>query len=338
MLGRALESVLFQSRQPSEVIVSDDAADGATAKMVASFGARAKFSVRYVSYPHGGSQAQNINYALEAAASDLIVLLHDDDLLYPEALEALLKPFLEVKQLVASFGYQARITDAGEDLESQSANRAFFRVEQEAGLKTNSLRSAVLGQFPNDGFMVRAGVAKAVLYEPSYGGACDTVFGVRCAGYGPFYFVPVWTSKYRLSTHSVGRGAGRKTDDSGYHFVRLCLELLSCGAPCKEEIDFRLRERICSAVIQAAALGDTDSAVSWLLGPYHRGRLLSFAGIKRAVVVALVCLRRAGRRPFLEPLKQEPDESQKKRAISASGGKNQFALQDWQQSLLKMLK
>jgi glycosyltransferase involved in cell wall biosynthesis len=311
MLGQALESVLVQSRQPSEVIVSDDAADSATAKMVASFGARAKFSVRYVSCPHRGSQAQNVNCALEAAASDLIVLLHDDDLLYPGALEALLKPFLEVKDLVASFGYQARITDAGQDLESRSANRAFFRVEQEAGLKTNSLRSAVLGQFPNDGFMVRAGVAKAVLYEPSYGAACDTLFGVRCAGYGPFYFVPVWTSKYRLSPHSVGRGAGRKTDDSGYHFVRLCLELLSCGAPCKQEIDFRLRERVRSGIVQAAALGDTESAVSWLLGPYHRGRLLSYAGFRRAMTVALACLRYAGRRPFRGPAKASLTEAKK---------------------------
>jgi glycosyltransferase involved in cell wall biosynthesis len=305
MLSQALESVLLQSRQPFEVIVSDDAADSATAKVVASFEARAKFCVRYVKCPLPGSQAKNVNCAFMAAASDLIVLLHDDDLLYPGALEALVQPFLEIKDLVASYGYQARVSDEGKELESQSANRDFFRVEQEVGLKTNSLRSAVLGQFPNDGFMVRSGVAKTVLYDPSYGAAGDTVFGVRCAAYGAFYFLPVWTSKYRLSTHSVGRGSGRKTDDSGYHFVRLCLELLNSGAPCKEEAELRLRERVRSGIVQAAALGDTDSARSWLFGPYHRSQLLTLAGINRALIVALACLR-ARRRPFLRPPQQAP--------------------------------
>jgi hypothetical protein len=139
--------------------------------------------------------------------------------------------------------------------------------------------------------MVRASVAKAVLYDPNYGGACDVEFGVRCASHGPFYFVPVWTSKYRLSTHSVARGRGRKTDSAGYHFVRLCLELLDKSAPCAQELAVRLRERVSVGIVQAAALGDIHTAVSWLLGPYHRRQLLTLPGAARALYVASACLR-----------------------------------------------
>ena len=278
MLSEALESLLAQSHPPAEVVVSDDAGDQKTAQVVASFASRANYIVRYVKCPR-------------PATGDLIVLLHDDDLLLPEALEALVQPFLEVQGLVASYGLQMRISHSGQELESQAANRAFFRVPQEAGLKTDSLRSAILGQFPNDGFMVRSSVAKSVLYDPNYGGAVDTEFGVRCAAYGPFYFVPRWTSKYRLSAQSVARGAGRKTDDAAYHSVRLCLELLERGVPCHPAADVQLRARVAAGIIQAAALGDTRAALSWLLGPYHRRQLLSLRGVKRALVVALACLR-----------------------------------------------
>jgi glycosyltransferase involved in cell wall biosynthesis len=299
MLSEALEAIMVQTHPPSEVVVSDNYADSATAAVVASFASRSNFPVRLIHCQHRKSPAENLNNALKAALGDLIVLLHDDDLLYPGALRALGEPFLEVEDLVASYGLQMLVTNSGEERESEPSNRAFARVQQEAGLKTNSLRSAVLQQLPNNGFMVRASVAKAVLYDPNYGGACDVEFGVRCALHGPFYFIPVWTSKYRLSTHSVLRGRGRKTDDSGYHFVRLCLELLQKGAPCKPELELRLRERISVAIVQAAALGDTERALSWLLGPYHRGQLLSFPGAKRTLLVALACLR--ARRPFVEP-------------------------------------
>ena len=189
MLSEALESIMVQTHPPSEVVVSvsDDDTGNATAAVVASFASRSNFPVRLIHSEHRNSQADNHNNALKAALGDLIVLLHDDDLLYPWALKALVEPFFEVEDLVASYGLQMLITDSGEELESEPCNRTFYRVKQEAGLKTNSLRSALLQQFPNDGFMVRASVAKALLYDPKHGGACDTEFAVRCASRGPFF-------------------------------------------------------------------------------------------------------------------------------------------------------
>ena len=148
MLSEALESLMAQSRSPSEVVVSDDADDHETAQIVASFASRANFFVRYVKCPRSGSQALNANCALETATSDLILLLHDDDLLYPKALETLRQPFLDVRGLIASYGLQRWGSNSGQELESEERNRAFFRTEEKQVLKTDSLRSAILGQFP----------------------------------------------------------------------------------------------------------------------------------------------------------------------------------------------
>jgi glycosyltransferase involved in cell wall biosynthesis len=301
MLSEALESIMVQTHPPSEVVVSDNGIDSATAAVVASFASRSKFPIRLTYCQHRNTPAENFNNAFKAALGDLIVVLHDDDLLYPGALKALVEPFLEVEDLVASYGLHMLVTQSGEELESGPLNRAFARVQQEAGLKTNSLRSAVLQQLPCSGFMVRASVAKAVLYDPNYGAGCDVDFGVRCASHGPFYFVPVWTSKYRRSTHSITRGRGRRTDDTGYHLVRLYLEILDNSAPWTQELELRLRKVVSVGLLQAAALGHTRTAVSWLLGPYHRRQLLTLPGAARAVRVALACLR--VRRPLWKSAK-----------------------------------
>src|SRR5258708_12716208 len=162
MLSEALESIMVQTHPPLEVVVSDNVADSATAAVVASFASRSNFPVRLIHCRYRNSLVENYNNAVKAALGNLIVLLNDDDLLYPGALKALVEPFLKVEHLVASYGLQMRVTESGEELESEPLNRAFARVQQEAGLKTNSLRSAVLQQIPNDGFIVPASVPNPV--------------------------------------------------------------------------------------------------------------------------------------------------------------------------------
>jgi glycosyltransferase involved in cell wall biosynthesis len=296
MLAEALESVMNQSRLPSEVVVSDDAGDEVTASVVAHFAALNKAPVRHVRCLDGASQASNVNCAFRAATSDLIVLVHDDDLLCPGALEALVQPFLKVPGLVASYGQQIVVTHEGQELkrESEALNRAYGRDVLDGGVKTNSLRAAILQQFPNDGYMIRASVAKAVSYDSHFGSAVDAAFGISCALHGPFYFLPIPTAKYRLSAQSVGRGAGRKVDDAGYQFVRFCLELRDSCPAYRPELESRVRERIAVGIMQAVNSGQLDEAFSWLLSPYHRRQLLTFRGAARALYVAQACLRIRG--------------------------------------------
>jgi glycosyltransferase involved in cell wall biosynthesis len=291
LLREALTSTVEQTHLPSEIVVSDNVGDDATARVVAEFSALGKFEAHHVLCP-GAGPIENSNHAFLAASSELIVMLHDDDLLYQGALLALVKPFLEIPGLVAAYGQETMISDQGEELEqrTEGRNRYFCRQICEEGIRKDSMRAAILQQIPADGYMVRASVAKAVLYRHEYGSARDVDFGIRCALHGPFYFVPVPVTKYRLSAVSISRGPSRKTDDASYQFVRLCLRLLRSHPECRQEIEQRLQERIGGGISQAMHLGHFEEAFSWLLGRYYRRQLLTFRGAARGLYVAkLAC-------------------------------------------------
>src|SRR5260221_11724181 len=92
-LLKALESSLIQSHRPDEVIISDDLGSAETRELVETFARRAPFPVRYVHCVTGPGQSENVNSCYRAASSDLLLLLHDDDLLTTRAIECALKPF-----------------------------------------------------------------------------------------------------------------------------------------------------------------------------------------------------------------------------------------------------
>ena len=303
-LVQALESVVAQTLAPTEVVVSDDVGDASTAGAISSYRSRTSASIVHTICERGSGQAKNVNSAFLAASSELILLLHDDDLLYPEALKVLVCPFVDFPDLVASYGQQTVVSELGEELpaESQEVNRIYHRETSDGGLQRESLRAAILQQFPNDGYLIRASVAKSTLLDPKYGAGTDFEFGIRCALRGAFYFIPVRTAKYRVSAHSVLRGSGAKSDDSVYQFVRLCLDLLKRHPECGDALERRLKEGISAGIIQAAKLGHSHEALHWAFGRYHWAKLLTWKGWARAfwVVGALLmnyqCIRSGNRR------------------------------------------
>ena len=99
LLKAAIQSALGQSLPPHEIIVVDDGSDDDTASMIAGFGP----SVRAVSQPKGGkSKALNTGYA--HAAGDAVIVLDDDDLLPPLALERHVAALLRSPQADFSYG------------------------------------------------------------------------------------------------------------------------------------------------------------------------------------------------------------------------------------------
>lgn len=328
LLREALTSAIEQTHAVSEIVVSDNVGDDATARVVADFSSLGRIEVHHVLCP-GAGPVENANHALLGASSELIVMLHDDDLLYPGALLALAKPFLEVPGLVAAYGQETVVSDQGKELEqrTEGRNRYFQRCIREGGIRKDSVRAAILQQIPADGYMVRASVAKAVLYHHEYGSARDVEFGIRCASHGPFYFVPVPVTKYRLSTVSISRGPRCRADDASYQFVRLCLQLLRSHPDYRQEIEQRLQERIGGAISQAMHLGHFGVAFSWLFGRYYRRQLLTFRGVLRGLyVVELACeafLRNrlgGGRYTRESPSRQDRCGPRQKADVRSDGG------------------
>ncbi len=286
LLQEALESGIDQTQLPSEIVVSDDAGSEEVRELVEAFARNSAMPVRYVRCATPG-QPDNINNCFREAASDLILLLHDDDLLTPIAVEELRKPFLENEAVVASFGKQIVVTNEGKELleDSDDLNEQYCRTVGRAGLQPEALVSAILQQFPNDGYMVRTSVARAVLQRARYGTACDFDFGIRCAEAGAFYFINQFTAKYRLSVESVVRGSqSRGRDDGAYQSMHLCLELLERYPRLASQIRQKLRQYAPGGIMQAIRSGRLDEAKQWYFGPFHRGRICTPGGIRRGLL------------------------------------------------------
>jgi glycosyltransferase involved in cell wall biosynthesis len=287
LLLEALESGLNQTQQPDEIIVSDDLGDEATRNLVLTFAKRASFPVRYVHCTTSSNQAENVNNCLREATSDLILLLHDDDLLFPHAIEALSTPFEENPGLASAFGKQMFITDGGEDQPaySERMNRAYFRDATHAGLQPDAVLSGIQQQFPNDGFIVRASFAREVGYRPETRAATDFDFGIRIGDKGPCFYVDEYTTKYRYSIESVGRGSGQKSDDSGYQGMHILMRLLETHPHYKAEITAALTAMAPMGIRMAATTGRLKEAIPWYFGPYHLHRIPSPKGIRTGALL-----------------------------------------------------
>lgn len=92
LLERALRSVLAQSWQDFEVIVSDDASSDDTPQRMSQFNDP---RIIYLRSEQNQGIARNTNICLQHATGELLLMLNDDDELEPEAVEKLSRPFRE---------------------------------------------------------------------------------------------------------------------------------------------------------------------------------------------------------------------------------------------------
>ena len=211
-LKEAVASCLAQTYRPLEILIGDDSTDDASAELIPTFEPANGIVLRYHrNRPRLGPMG-NVNGLFNRATGARIVLLHDDDLLLPDAIAALAECWIEHPNLTAAYGKQYMISATGEinHPESEYANQLFSRTPAEAGLQKSALVSALTQQFPNDGFMIRAEVAKRVPLRErrEVGDAADFDFGIRVALESDgFYFLDRYTCKYRYTPNSITRGA-----------------------------------------------------------------------------------------------------------------------------------
>jgi glycosyltransferase involved in cell wall biosynthesis len=108
-LRRAIESVCRQSSPDWRLIVCDDGPEPGTADLVASFGDP---RMRYLRNEHNLGMAGNWNRCLDAADTDLVNLLHNDDELLPNYVELMLRAGRDFPD-AAAFFCRAKVIDAG---------------------------------------------------------------------------------------------------------------------------------------------------------------------------------------------------------------------------------
>lgn len=211
LVREAIDSARAQTYQPIEIIVSDDSASDDTERMLADQIGPGLGFVRYVRNTLSLGQAGNINRLFDLAHGELLILLHDDDLLLPEAVTNLAECFARSPELTASYGKQYVIGPNGtiDEAASETLNAAYRRTAAHVGRQLSSLHAGLTAQFPNDGYLLRTTVARAVRYLTSsaVGDACDFDFGLRLAAASKgFEFLDRYTTKYRVAGPSISTG------------------------------------------------------------------------------------------------------------------------------------
>lgn len=88
-----LESFVAQSRQPDELIVSDDGSADETVDIVEDFRAAAPFPVRVLRSASNVGYSKNFERALRRATGEIVFLSDQDDLWFPEKIAHVLDAF-----------------------------------------------------------------------------------------------------------------------------------------------------------------------------------------------------------------------------------------------------
>jgi glycosyltransferase involved in cell wall biosynthesis len=282
-LREALESIYRQTVPPMEVLIGDDSPDDATQNAIAEETRKSPTPIRYFHHSPSLGQAANVDFLFRHAQGDYIALLHDDDLFADKAMETLHKT-LVASSATAAFGKQCIISAEGapDERSSEALNRDFFRYSSYSGLQRSSLESAIRGQFPNAGYLVKkeAAISASYLKAGEFLDGCDFAFGVLLASQegSNFCYVDEHTYYYRLSTTSVTRGRiGNMTMMSTY----LLEHLDTNDVHAKAAVSEWLSRQGSVSIAEAAAFGMTRDATRWYFSEWHRRKIPTPRGIKR---------------------------------------------------------
>lgn len=110
LVTRAIESALAQTRPLDEILVVDDGGSDDTAEVVAQYGG----TVRYIRRENGGLAAAR-NTGVQAAESDWVAFLDDDDEWMPEKTRLQEEAILGTPEAAVCYGGPMWITTSGKE-------------------------------------------------------------------------------------------------------------------------------------------------------------------------------------------------------------------------------
>ncbi len=217
LLREALESCFTQTYQDYEIVIGDDSKNDLSLRLVEKFQIRYPKKIRYFRNVPSLGQAGNVNSLFENANGYRLVLIHDDDLLLPNALQDLSDCWIQKPTLTAAFGKQYEMSADGKIFLSRPSERyrMYGKIKSKAGLLKVPAEAGLLQMFPNNGFMVTTREARRIGYRSHelVGDACDYDFGLRlCLDAREVYFLDAFVSTYRFTEEAINKQAKPNPD------------------------------------------------------------------------------------------------------------------------------
>lgn len=315
LLAEAIHSCLNQTHLPTEIIIGDDSSDDCSEDIVEAIRPTTSVSIRYIHNRPGLRQVANVNMLFRTATSDKVMLLHDDDLLLPEALETLVSVFQTNESVAVAYGKQYLIDERGEiDYpSSEQFNRDFFRIAPYAGFNITPFDAGLSQQFPNNGYLIDSAIVRQIQYSNDAGDACDFYFGCRIGAAGHrTYFIDKYLGKYRLHQQSISHSS---TSNPAYHAYQILNQATPATELGRSVRALRLRERAPIAITEAIYMGKRRQALAILFGPWYRSRLITPRGMKR-LLLTVFYVRSV--KPFAKRLRQTQHSSTEKTLAPAT--------------------
>ena len=289
LLRQAVDSCSRQTLLPNEIVIGDDSNGDATERLAAELQQHSAVPIHYQHNRPRHGQAANINGLYNQVSSSHLVLLHDDDLLLPNALSDLAGCWDRHPNLTAAYGKQQVISDDGTLCleQSEQLNRAYFRTSEYEGLQRFNWFPGVAQQFPNDGFMLTTEAARAISWRSreEVGDGCEFDFSLRlCLQYENFYFLNKYTAAYRLTDVCMSKSL----DFDGVLQSYRILSKARLPAEAETIRRKRLQEMASHAILEASYMGNRKEAWKIYWGPFYPWRArLSPGGFRRLGQCAL---------------------------------------------------
>ena len=288
LLAETIRSCTAQTRPPDELVIGDDSKADTTEQFIEQLRPTCPVPLNYRRNTPRLGQNANINSLFDRAQGSHLVLLHDDDLLTPNALADLLACWDLHPDLTGAFGKQYILLHNGvRDLPaSERLNQLYRRTSAQAGLQPHGWEVGLSQQFPNNGYMLRSEAARTIRWRPiaDVGNGGDFDFGLRLGlEYDKFFFVDTYTSEYRLT--SGGSISSSTTDDAAlrsyWNVARM--DLPPAAEACRAD---KLARSAPHAMMQALRHGKKNEAWKIYRSPSHPWRVrLSPGGLRRLLLL-----------------------------------------------------
>jgi glycosyltransferase involved in cell wall biosynthesis len=290
VLKEAVSSCLQQTHLPNEILIGDDSSTEDTERWIKNTQADMPVAIRYFRNRPSLKQAANVNELFKNTKTELLVLLHDDDTLLPNAIASLYACFTKQPDLDAAFGKQYLMSDAGviNKTASVKLNEIFFRTAAYEGTRLTPLETGFLQQFPNDGFMIKTVVAREIGYTEEAGDACDFDFALRVGmRNSKLYFLNEFTASYRFSNDAINK---KSTNNAGILSFYIVEKLDVPAASLPHKIRW-LENKAPVAIADATNLRWYKNALQIYFSRWHRNKIFTLGGIKRFLFILAVPLK-----------------------------------------------